>query len=66
MISCKNDNILSVKETSEYLKVSIATLSRWRKKNRHVKFIKLGGRCFYKQSEILKFLENNTQNKLAR
>jgi excisionase family DNA binding protein len=49
---------LNVKETSEYLNVSLHTIRKWVSQKR-IPFVKLGDRIIFKLSDLEDHLENN-------
>lgn len=59
-----NDRLLDPKEAAEVLACSTSTLSSWRNSGRHgdlLPFIKLGGRIRYRESDLVRFLEECTR-----
>ena len=46
------NNLLTPKETAEYLKLSIKTLAEWRCRGFGMKFKKIGGKILYSKAEI--------------
>lgn len=53
----KTDKKLTSKQSADYIKRSFSTLAVWRCKQRHLKSFKEGGRVYYWQSELDRFLE---------
>lgn len=51
----KEDEILSVSETCNKYGVSKSTLWRW-KKHKYLVPVRMGSKCFYKKSDIIKAL----------
>ena len=57
--SLNGEKYLTDKEVSEKLKVSRRTLQDYRNQGR-IAYIQLGGKILYKESEVLKWLEQNS------
>lgn len=52
-----NDKLLTRKETAKLLRVGISTLEQWAVQGkRNLKYIKLGRICYYKLSDIKKYI----------
>lgn len=49
--------ILSIKEASEYLGVSVRTLYDWAYQKKELPFIKLGGKLAYDIKDLEKYIE---------
>ena len=61
-----NEKLLKLKDVTELLQVSRATIYRLVKKEEFPDFIKIGGGSYWKASDIQKFLENaQAKNKTA-
>ena len=58
--STKSDKYLTIAETAEKYGVSKPTLWRWSKEG-YLSKVKLGGKCFYRESDIIKLLDENLQ-----
>ena len=56
--STKSDKYLTIAETAEKYGVSKPSLWRWTKVGYLPKH-KLGGKCFYRESDIIKLIERN-------
>ena len=56
--STKSDKYLTIAETAEKYGVSKPSLWRWTKMGYLPKH-KLGGKCFYRESDIIKLIERN-------
>lgn len=53
--------LLTPKQTSEKLGVSVGTLAGWRCRKRYpLKFVKIGAKVFYRSEDIQKFIEMRT------
>lgn len=52
--------LISVKSALLYLNISSATLARLRKTNTGPTYIKLGGRVFYRQTDLDAYINSNT------
>lgn len=52
----KSDNFLTIAETVEKYGISKPTLWRW-SKDGYLPKVKLGGKCFYRESDITKLME---------
>ena len=52
----KSDNYLTIAETVEKYGISKPTLWRW-SKDGYLPKVKLGGKCFYRESDITKLME---------
>ena len=52
----KSDNYLTIAETVEKYGISKPTLWRW-SKDGYLPKVKLGGKCFYRESDIIKLME---------
>ncbi|WP_246058243.1 helix-turn-helix domain-containing protein [Litorilituus lipolyticus] len=54
-----NEQFLKPEEVANWIGVTAKTLAVWRSEGRYnLKFVKVGGRVLYPQSEVLKFLES--------
>ena len=58
--STKSDKYLTIPETAEKYGVSQSTLYRWSKIG-YLPKVKLGGKSFYRESDIIKLLNENRQ-----
>jgi len=58
--STKSDKYLTILETAEKYGVSQSTLWRWSKIG-YLPKVKLGGKSFYRESDIIKLLNENRQ-----
>ena len=58
--STQSDKYLTIAETSEKYGISKTTLWRWSKEGYLPKH-KLGGKSFYRESDIIKLLDENLQ-----
>ena len=54
--SAKSDKYLTIDETVEKYGISKPTLWRWSKEV-YLPKVKLGGKCFYRESDIVKLME---------
>jgi predicted site-specific integrase-resolvase len=53
--------LLTPKQTAQKLRVSVGTLAVWRcRKQYPLKFVKVGGKVFYRPEDIQKFIERRT------
>ncbi|DAB12856.1 MAG: helix-turn-helix domain-containing protein [Acinetobacter sp.] len=55
------NNLLTIKETACYLRISISTLYRWINQKK-IKHIKIGSRVLFSQDDLKEFINNNTIN----
>ena len=58
--SAKSDKYLTIPETAEKYGVSQSTLWRWSRLG-YLPKVKLGGKSFYRESDIIKLLNENRQ-----
>ena len=58
--STKSDKYLTIAETSEKYGVSQSTLYRWSRLD-YLPKVKLGGKSFYRESDIIKLMNENRQ-----
>ena len=58
----KNDELLTRKETAEYLRISLVTIQSW-SKHGIINPIRMGNRILFKKQDILDILEKQTINK---
>lgn len=56
------DRLLTPEEAAEILNVSVNTLRQWRSRQRGVPWIKVGHFARYKTSDLLRYIEENTQH----
>ncbi|MBK8947180.1 MAG: helix-turn-helix domain-containing protein [Ignavibacteriae bacterium] len=61
--SVNQKDLLSTKELCEFLGISSATLSKWKRENR-IPFKKMARRIFYSRSDVLKSLRESNYTKL--
>jgi excisionase family DNA binding protein len=54
--------LLTVEELSELIRTPIATIHQWTHQ-RKIPFYKIGRRCFFKEDEILQWIETKRQGK---
>ena len=59
-----NDELLTRNETADFLSITLPTLSRWTGLN-YLKSRNIGSRLYYKKSEILDYLDSNSQLKIV-
>ena len=52
------DDLLTTKQSSQIVKVKPNTLAVWRMQNRHLRFLKVGSRVYYRRSELERFLRD--------
>ena len=63
MIGITRDlDLMTIRETADYLGVSISWLARKRSDNRGPKYIKTN-RVYYKREDVIAFLENQRQER---
>jgi len=55
-----NDVILSGDDAGKYIHTKPKTLANWRTFNRGPAYVKIGGRVFYKQSALDKWIDDRT------
>ncbi len=60
--SAKSDKYLTIAETVEKYGISKPTLWRWSKEG-YLPKVKLGGKCFYRESDIIKLM-NESKNQV--
>ncbi len=65
MSKAKTSPYLDTQEASEYLRISPATLHRWRSVGGGPTFIKLGGRVVYAQADLDAFAEAGRRTSTA-
>jgi hypothetical protein len=53
-----SDPLLTPIEVSQRTKAAVQTLARWRIKGRHLSFVKIGSRVYYRSSVVERFLAN--------
>ena len=53
------NNLLTIKETASYLRVSVSTLYRWINFKK-IEYIKLGSRVMFSEESLNEFIKNNT------
>lgn len=53
----EQDELLTGEQVAEYLKVSKATIYRWRRENSHLPFITIGARIRYSRKVLDDFIE---------
>ncbi len=54
-------NLLDIPETARYLRISKSTLYRWVHQKK-IKYIKIGSRVIFSQSDIDEFINSNRTN----
>ena len=60
----KTNQILTEKEVSELLKISVKTLQSWRHQSKNLPYFKIGRTVKYKLSDIREYLESVEQKVL--
>jgi hypothetical protein len=54
-----NPELLTEKEISPLLRLNVKTIQQWRQLKRGPRFVKLGGRIFYRRSDVEDFINRN-------
>jgi predicted DNA-binding transcriptional regulator AlpA len=57
-----NDQLLTIDEVSTLLRVPVATLRYWRHIGKGPRSFKMGRRVFYRESDVLAWLDEQTGN----
>lgn len=58
----KEKSLVSRKEISGYLGISLVTLTNWMKKGLH--FHRLNGRVYFQKSEVLEYVRSNRKKRI--
>jgi predicted site-specific integrase-resolvase len=59
-----SDELMTTKETAEFLRVNRATLYRWRREDISPKYYNLNGKVMYKRSDLNRYLNQNSHTSL--
>jgi predicted site-specific integrase-resolvase len=55
-------DLITPTEAAAYLHVAASTLARWRMYGSGPRYLKLGGRVFYRPSDLNRFIENSLRD----
>ncbi|MFG1204407.1 helix-turn-helix domain-containing protein [Xanthobacter aminoxidans] len=59
------NNLMSDREAAAFLKMSPVTLNTWRCRGRGPKYVKLGGRVFYRPDDLEAFIRSSVVDPTA-
>ena len=58
----ENESLLTQDEVSNMLDLAVPTLRKWRWEGKGPKFVKLGGRILYRESDIWAYINENVKS----
>ena len=58
-MSSLEQQLVTRKEASAYLRISPITLAKWSARNRHLPFVRIGGRVMYRAGDLEQFVAEN-------